>query len=179
MSGYQPDPGGSGPGPQPYGSMPPPSEAETRTVRPEPPEEVRRASMVLYLTAAWSLIGLVISFFTIEGSLRDATPTATDAEISAATTAGLIFSAIFALGFAFLYYLCGRKVLEGRNWARIVPTVLIGIGLLFGLLGLGTGVVSGVALISLVISVALGVAFLVFAWRRPANEFFQAARGPR
>jgi len=125
------------------------------------------------------LVGLVISFFTTEDALREATPTATDAEISAAATGGLIFGSIFALAFAFLYFLCGRKMLEGRNWARIVPTVLIGIGLLFSLLGLGTGLISGVALVSLVISLALGVAFLFFAWRRPASEFFQAARSPR
>ena len=179
MSGYQSDPSTPDEGAHPYGSMPPPSAGEAFAARPEPPQEVQKAATILYITAAWGLVGLVISFFTIEDAVRDATPTLTDAEVSTAVTGGLIFASIFALAFAFLYFLCGRKMLEGRNWARIVPTVLIGIGLLFSLLGLGTGQISGVSLVSLVISLALGAAFLFFAWRRPSSEFFKAARAPR
>lgn len=179
MSGYPSDPDAPDESARPYGSMPPPSAGEAFAARPEPPQEVQRAATLLYITAAWGLIGLVISFFTLEDALREATPTATDAEISTALTGGLIFAAIFGLAFAFLYFLCGRKMLEGRNWARIVPTVLIGIGLLFGVIGLGAGTATTTSLISIVISVVLGVAFLYFAWQRRSNEFFQAAKAPR
>jgi len=182
MSGYPSDPGNADQGPRSYGSMPPPGPAETRGAVTEPPQDVRRASMVLYITAAWSVLGLVLAFAmrgSTEDAIRDADPTASEDVISAALTLGLVIGAVIGLGFALLYYLCGKKMLEGRNWARIVPTVLIGIGLLFGAVGIGSGSYTAGTLVSLVIGVVLGVAFLVFAWRRPANDYFAAAKGPR
>lgn len=167
---------------QPYGSMPPPSEHETSAVVPEPPQPVRRAATILYVIVAWSLLSLVLGFATTDATkdaIRDSDPTLTESQVEAAATLGLVVGAVFAIAFGLLYVLCARKMLQGRNWGRIVPTVLIGLGLLFGVIGLAAGGSTGTTSIGLFISAALGIAFLVFAWSRQSNDFFKAARIPR
>jgi hypothetical protein len=183
MSGTQPDPGTPSEPPRSYASMPAPMAPEASITRVEPPTDVRRASMILYVTAAWSVLNLILSFVNRDGTeqaIRDAQPAFSESEVSAAANLSLGVAAVIGLGFGFLYYLCGRKMLEGRNWARITPTVLIGLGVLSSAAALGSGNGGGAgSTITLVIGALLGIAFLVFAWRRPANEFFKTARTPR
>lgn len=183
MSGYPTDPGSPAQEPRPDGSMPPPAAGETAAALPEPPMAVRRAATILYISAGLAVIGLLLSLATrssTEEAIRAATPSLTGAEVETAATLQLVVGGVVGLAFGFLYYLCGRKMLQGRSWARLVPTVLIGIGVLFSAVSLSAAsAMTTTALISVLISLALGVAFLVSAWSRPSNDFFKAARVPR
>ena len=180
MSSYPTDPS-PGEEPRPYGSMPPPQYSAGGAL-PEPPQEVQRASTMLYISIALSLLGLIVGFATrgsTEDAIREGNTALTDDEIAAAATFGLVLAGIIAIGFGILYFICARKMLEGKNWARVTPTVLIGIGLVLGLLTFTTGAIDGITMILQVASLVIGIAFLYFAWSRPSNEFFKAARIPR
>lgn len=181
-----------GPPPQSYGPMPlyspiaspygPPWATVPPPPLPDPPTEVRRASAICYAIAGWQLVGLVISFVTVDDTkdiLRENNfGPAAEADVAFFTTIGLVFGTLVALGLGTLYFLCGRKLLQGRHWARVVPTVLIGVGLLGTALALGIGVGStGQA--TQVVGTVLGIAFLAYAWRGRANAFFAVARQAR
>jgi hypothetical protein len=173
---------------EPLPSMPPPADAELavgRSVGPTGPlpTAVDRASKILYLLAAYGVVTSLLGLLrrdSIEDSVRDSQPDLTDAEVSSAVTVALVLGVIVGLAFAFLYFLCGRKMRDGRNWARVTPTVLLGLAVAFGLLGLANGSGGGEVGIGLqIVTIALGIAFLVFSWSRESNEFFAARRRPR
>jgi hypothetical protein len=184
MSGYSPEPGSPEPGPQPYGSMPPPPVGGYEPVpqQLQPPLEVQRAVTALYANIAWSVVGLVIAVLardSTEDAIREQDPTLTPSEVSAAATLGTVFTAIITIAFGILFYLCAKKMLQGRSWARTVPTILVGLGVLFSVLALSTGTADTLSLITQAISLVIGIAFLYFAWSRPSSEFFRSARAPR
>lgn len=180
MSGYGNDPASPPPNdPLPYGSMPPPSEAERRAGASIPtgpiPVSVDRASKLLYAIAAWGVLSALISLLdrdAIRDAIRDADTTLSESDVNAAMNVALAFTIVIALAFGALYFLCGSKMRVGRNWARITPTVLIGLGVIFGLINIGRS--GGLSVALQVISLILGIAFLFFAWSKPSNEFFAA-----
>lgn len=63
MSGDQSDPASFGPGPPASGPVLPPATVDPYATRPEPPREVRRASMVLYAIVGLSVLNFIVSPF--------------------------------------------------------------------------------------------------------------------
>ena len=183
MSGYGHDPAQPPTDPsQPYGSMPPPSEYEQAVAGPPAavPSQVDRATKILYTLAGFEILSILFAFLSrdsIENSVRDSRPELSQSDIDSAVTVAIVISVVLGLLFAVLYYFCARKMLEARNWARITPTVLLAVGVLFGLLSLGSG--SGLDLVLQAITIVLGIAFLIYSWSRPSNEFFGARRRAR
>jgi hypothetical protein len=164
--------------------MPPPVEAELSGRPTGPlPLAVDRASKILYLLAAYGVVSSLLGLLrrgSIEDSVRDARPELSDSEVSSAVTVALVLGVIVGLAFAFLYYLCGRKMRDGRNWARVTPTVLLGLAVAFGLLSLANGGGGGALGVALqLVTIALGIGFLAYSWSRESNEFFAARRRPR
>lgn len=174
--------------PPSYGSMPPPPAGypDGGSAPAAPPTNVQRAATCLYGLAGLQVVGLLLSIFTTDSArdaIRETDPSLTESEVSTLVTVGLVVSALVSLAFAGLFVLCARKVLAGRNWARITATVLTGLLVLLGALGLAGGALVGgaesITVVLTVISVALAFAFLVLAWTRPANSFFAAAGARR
>jgi ABC-type uncharacterized transport system permease subunit len=82
--------------------------------------------------------------------------------------AGLVISGLLGVG---LWILMARLNLSGRNWARILASVLFGINTL-ELLATFT---RPSTILGVVFAVALwivGLGAIVFLWRRESSEFF-------
>jgi hypothetical protein len=82
---------------------------------------------------------------------------------------GLIFGLVFTAVFAVFVWFAWR----GHNWARIVLWVLAGLGLAFGLIGLGLGSAMPVLTALGVFELIFDAAAIVLLALKPSNEWFR------
>jgi hypothetical protein len=140
----------------------------------------------MYAGAAISLVGLLLTPMTADAvrtQIEDAmagqdsalTPSQIDGFVTFAIAIGVVFGLLGVGLWLFLAWANGR----GRNWARIVATVLFALGavsLLTSLPQLGSAPLS-VALSAL--NVLVGGAAIFFLWRKESSAWFQAQSAPR
>lgn len=81
--------------------------------------------------------------------------------MAAVGTAALIILGVLIIAFAVLCFFVGRGLWKAKSWARVTAIVLAIIGLLFAILGMAGGNISG-NLFSLVINALIG-GYLLFA----------------
>jgi hypothetical protein len=127
---------------------------------------------------ASTVIGLVGGFliFASRDDLADALRNSnrqtggglTDAQIDQAVTLTMVVALVIAVIIAALYLLFAFKLRAGRNWARIVLTVITALQLLSVLVGQTT--VLGY------ISVVVAVIGVVLAFLAPSNAYFAAGK---
>jgi hypothetical protein len=129
---------------------------------------------VLYILGA-ALLGLCGVLFFVGGSM-----------LSSLAHAGGPGSALFAMGgavvgafflvFALLDLVLGIGFLKLQNWARVVAIVLIGIGVLFGLLGMATMMLHLVlfALMFRAVFLAIQIWILVYLFKPHVKQAFGA-----
>ncbi len=114
---YQPNPSSGQPGKPP---------------RPPAPAPVRTAVKLMYAGAAVSTITLIISLAlipAINAALRKATPSLTAAQVRDVNTL-VMLAMVFGLVVIAVWLWMARANGQGRNWARIVSTVLFGLATL-------------------------------------------------
>ncbi|MGI5128664.1 hypothetical protein ACQEVB_17775 [Pseudonocardia sp. CA-107938] len=189
-SPYGPPPGGG----QPYGSSPypgqqPPYPPPAPRGPVEKPKEVETAFRLGLLSVLLGVIGVALGFALSPVSI-DATiasgqvpPGVTTEQFRQITTVILVGIAVVWLIFLALYVLFLFKMRAGRNWARIVITILGAIAVLFTLFGIGSigqtfamgpiGVVSGVLSIVQLLTIIAGI---VFMFRPAAGPYFRQER---
>jgi uncharacterized membrane protein (UPF0136 family) len=172
------------PAQQPQQSEPPsypsypqmPGYAETPTEPPPtPPQDVDRASKILYGLAGLGILNTLLSFTMkaqIRDAIRDRYPDYTADELDSTVNAFLGIAVVVGIVFALIYVLLARKVLQGRNWARIVATILLAFNAL-NLLSVGQPQPALLRALGVIAALA-AIAALVFLWRRQASEFFSA-----
>lgn len=177
MSSYGTDPN-DGPGEphQPYGGMPaPPPNSGSGQVRTAEPKEVRQAATALYVIAAIQVISLLLTLTqldAIEDEIRANDLGLTESEVQAGITFGIIFAAVVTLIFVGLPILSAVMARKGRNWARILGTVVAAIAGLFALFGIASG---GLTMILNTVTLLAAIAAIVLFWRKPSSEYFAAA----
>jgi hypothetical protein len=124
-------------------------------------------SAVVFLIAALPFIG------DLHGRLLGHRVTATPLSIT-------LFVVVFGLVPIALWLWMARAVGQGRNWARIVSTVLFGLATLGLLSALGAIHAAGVAQAFFAALTWLsGLAAMWMLWRQPSSTFFRSARAPR
>jgi hypothetical protein len=163
---------------QPYPSAGQPPEP---SARPGPPASVVMAVRFMYAGAAVSAIDLIIGLVTV-GSLRSnlhkADPSLTPSQLHSAEVFLVGVSVVIGLLGVGLWIWMAMMNKAGRNWARILGTVLFGIDTLFLAYGLArTGAAAG-TLVSIV-TWLIGLGAVVYLWRRDSTEYFNALRTPR
>jgi hypothetical protein len=146
--------------------------------RPAPPQSVLNAVKFMYAGAAVSLIEIIISLTTIGGlrsAIQKAYPHYTAAQVHTAEltgVVGLVISGLIGVG---LWLLMARLNQSGRNWARILASVLFGINTLELIyLFKSPGTILGT--VFAVVLWAVGLGAIVFLWRRESSDFFQSGR---
>ena len=146
--------------------------------RPTAPSSVQTAVKLMYAGAALSLIGLIVSLATV-GNLRSAIVTAgnkahkhyTATQIHDLEVASIAFTVVgiaIAIG---LWIWMARASAAGRNYARIVGTILFALNTLFVL----TNVVRPHASLTLVFNLLVwlaGLGAVIMLWRRESSEYF-------
>ncbi len=142
--------------------------------RPKP-ESVKTAVNLIWVGVAISVLSTLISFFMLDDIIDElmATDTSGISEDAARASAvfGIVISVIIGIALAALF---AHFIGKGANWARIVYTVLTAIGILLGVLGLGSSQPFLLLLLGLA-SLAVSIATLYFLYRPESNAYFKAS----
>jgi hypothetical protein len=159
---------------QPYPSGGKPVEPE----RPSAPATVLNAVKLMYAGAAVSTVSLVISGVSIGGSkaaIRKQRPSLTPAQVNQLNTFIIALAIVSGVIGVALWLWMARANGQGRNWARIMSTVLFGLATLdlFGVLSQPKTLL-GLVFPVLTWLIGLGTVFLL--WRRESTEFFKPPR---
>jgi predicted membrane-bound spermidine synthase len=156
---------------QPYPTSGQPQEP----VRMEPPSSVLNAVRLMYVGAALSALEIVLSLVTI-GSLKDAirtaSPTFTTDQLHAAEAVAIgsvIVGGLIGIGLWLWMAWANRK---GRNWARIVSTVLFGINTLGVFFSLARPHAS-ISLIFTILVWLVGLGAIVLIWNKQSAPYYQ------
>ena len=156
---------------QPY-----PSSGKTvEPERPAAPPSVLRAVKLMYIGAAVSTVSLVISLVSISGTkeaIRKARPSLSAAQVNQLNTFIIALAVVSGVIGVALWLWMARANSQGRNWARIVSTVLFGLATLdmFGVLSQPKTVLG---LVFPVLTWLVGLGAVILLWRRDSTEFFK------
>jgi hypothetical protein len=167
---YQPYPGGTAQTPEPS--------------RPPVPESITRAVQFMYAGAAASLVGIIISMTTLSSLKSDIIkryPNYTQTQVNNAQHVAIGAAIVVGLITVGLWLWMAQSNKAGKNWARIVSTVLFGLSTLSVLSGLASAGVAtgGVARIYGIVVWLIGLAAIILLWRRQSSEYFKSASAPR
>jgi len=159
---------------QPYPSTDQPVEPE----RPQAPQSVLNAVKLMYAGAAVSTVSLIISLVSIGGTkdaIRKARPSLTPAQVNQLNTFIIALAVVSGVIGVALWLWMAQKNGQGRNWARILSTVLFGLATLdmFGVLSQPKTVLG---LVFPVLTWLIGLGAVILLWRRESTEFFKPRR---
>ncbi|MGH3446318.1 MAG: hypothetical protein ACRDQA_18190 [Nocardioidaceae bacterium] len=178
---YPTYPGNQGYPSYPQGGTPPPAGPQA-----EQPQSMRTAVLLMRVGAALSLLGLILSLATM-GSLKDDIRTQlekNDTNVTASeldtvyntTIAFAIIVGVIGIGlWLWMAWANGR----GKKWARVVATVLGGLGILSFLYSMTAGQSTTAALIVTVVTVIVDVVTLVLIWRQESTDYYTAMSQPQ
>ncbi|MEP7024906.1 MAG: hypothetical protein ABJB47_14135 [Actinomycetota bacterium] len=138
------------------------------------PPPVQMAVRLMYIGAALSVAGLIITLVTV-GSLKSvilkANPTFTDSQLHTAEVGAVIVYVVSGLIAVGLWIWMALKNQAGKSWARITATVFFGLNTLFLLLSL-VRPHAGLALVLGVLDWLVGLGATILLWRRESSQFF-------
>jgi tryptophan-rich sensory protein len=179
-SAYPEYPSAPSPYPSPYPSAPPSGAGAPTAAVPQPPS-IRNAVRLMWVGAAISLISLIVTLATlgslkqqIRDSVRNSGQNVTQSQVDAAFAGAVVFSVVIALIAIGLWLWMAWKNGQGRQWARIVATVLGVLNVIFTLLSFVGNRATGGARILSVIDLVIAIAILVLLWRKESTDFYQA-----
>ena len=154
---------------QPY-----PTGAELPEIERRPvPSEVRNAVKVMYAGAAASLLGMVVNIVTVNStkSAIDKHSHLTASQLNATQHTLIAGSAISGVITAALWIFLARNCLGGRNWARVVGTVLFAIATI-DTIGAAIAPLAAAVKIWEAVIWLVGLTAVLLLWRRRSTEFF-------
>ncbi|GEK22469.1 hypothetical protein [Cellulomonas xylanilytica] len=141
----------------------------------ERPSSVTRAVQLMYVGAALSVVGIIVAW-TTRSELREQvaamTPSLDADGVESAVTISLMFATVIGVIGVGLWLWMAAANGAGKSWARVVATVLGGLGVLSAVFSLMSG--TGITIASQLLSLVLAVAILVLLWRPASSAYFQA-----
>ncbi len=153
---------------------------------PQQPQSIATAVKLMYAGAALSLLASIYSLVTlgslrdtIEESVRETDPNASQSTIDAAYAVSIGFVVVVSLISVALWLWMAWKNGQGRAWARIVATVLGALNVLVTLGGLTQPGSEGLTMILGLLTVLLGVAILVLLWKKESSQYYDAVTRSR
>jgi hypothetical protein len=157
---------------QPYPSSGKPlTEAE----RPPAPPSVLNAVKLMYAGAAISTVSLIISLVDISGTkaaIKKARPDLTAAQVNQFNTFIIGLAIVSGLVGIALWLWMARANGRGKNWARIVSTVLFGLATL-DLIGVFSQPKTVLGLVFPVLVWLVGAGAVWLLWRPESTTFFK------
>src|SRR5215469_10960932 len=161
---YQPYPGGTAQTPEP--SSPP------------VPQSITRAVQFMYAGAAASLVGIIISLTTISSLKSDIIkryPNYTQTQVNNAEHVAIGAAIVVGLITVGLWLWMAQMNKAGKNWARIVSSVLFGLSTISLLSSLASAGVAtgGVARFYGIIVWLIGLGAIVMLWQRQSSDYFK------
>lgn len=165
---YQPYPGGT--------QMPEPAE------RPPVPQSITRAVQLMYAGAVASLIGIVIALTTlssIKSQIISKNPSLTTTQVNNAEHVAIGILIASGLIGAALWLWMAQSSKAGKNWARIVSTVLFAIQTINVVAGASAVASGGASRIYSIVIWLIGLGAIIFLWQRSSTEYFKSSAAPR
>ena len=162
---YQPYPGGT--------QMPEPA------TRPPVPQSITRAVQLMYAGAAASLIGIIIALTTlssIKSQIISKNPSLTTTQVNNAQHVAIGVLIASGLIGAALWLWMAQSSKAGKNWARIVSTVLFGIETINVVAGASAISSGGASRVYSIVIWLIGLGAIIFLWQRSSTEYFKAPR---
>ena len=157
---------------QPYPSRgKPPIEAP----RPPAPPSVVNAVKLMYIGAAVSTVSLIVAFIDISGTkaaIKRARPDLTATQVNQLNTFIITLAIVSGLIGIALWLWMARANGQGKNWARIVSTVLFGLATL-DLIGVFSQPKTAIGLVFPVLTWLVGAATIWLLWRPDSTAFFK------
>ena len=157
---------------QPYPSRgKPPIEAP----RPPAPPSVVNAVKLMYIGAAVSTVSLIVAFIDIGGTkaaIKRARPDLTATQVNQLNTFIITLAIVSGLIGIALWLWMARANGQGKNWARIVSTVLFGLATL-DLIGVFSQPKTAIGLVFPVLTWLVGAATIWLLWRPDSTAFFK------
>ena len=143
--------------------------------QPAAPPSVLTAVKLMYVGAAVSTVSLVISLVDISGTkaaIRKARPSLTAAQVNQLNTFIIALAVVSGVIGVALWLWMARKNGQGKNWARILSTVLFALATL-DLFGVVSQPKTVLGLIFPVLTWLVGLGAVVLLWRKESTEFFK------
>ena len=159
---------------QPY----PSSGKSVEPERPPAPPSVLNAVKLMYVGAAVSTVSLIVSLFDISGTkdaIRKARPSLTAAQVNQLNTFIITLAIVSGVVGVALWLWMARANSQGRNWARIMSTVLFGLATL-DLYGVLSQPKTLLGLVFPLLTWLVGLGAVIFLWRKESTEFFKPRR---
>jgi hypothetical protein len=143
--------------------------------RPPAPPSVVNAVKLMYIGAAVSTVSLIISFIDIGGTkaaIRRARPSLTATQVNQLNTFIISLAIVSGLiGIALWLWMAWANG-QGKNWARIVSTVLFGLATL-DLIGVFSEPKTAIGLLFPALTWLVGLAAVWLLWRPDSTAFFK------
>lgn len=143
-------------------------QAATRGPRPR---SVDLAIKLIYANVALGIVSTLVQFLfldsMIDEQLAGAGVALSQDAVRTTVIVSILVGLVISVGIAVLFAVFIGK---GANWARIVYTVLSALGIVFGLIGLGS--LPAIPLLLSVVGYAITVAALVMLYRPDSNAWF-------
>ena len=149
-----------------------------KSVEPEQlaaPPSVLNAVKLMYAGAAVSTVSLVISLADISGTkaaIRKARPTLTTTQVNQLNTFIIALAVVSGVVGIALWLWMARANGQGRNWARILSTVLFGLATL-DLFGVVSQPKTLISLVFPLLTWLVGAGAVFLLWRRDSTSFFK------
>jgi hypothetical protein len=156
---------------QPYPSTGKPVEPE----RPSAPPSVLNAVKLMYAGAAVSTVSLIVSLVDITGTktaIRKARPSLTAAQVNQLNTFIITLAIVSGVVGVGLWLWMAKSNSQGRNWARILSSVLFGLATL-DLFGVLSQPKTLLGLVFPVLTWLIGLGAIILLWRKDSTAFFK------
>src|SRR5580692_4904113 len=156
---------------QPYPSGGQPVEP----LRPAAPPPVLTAVKLMYAGAAVSTVSLIISLADIGGSkaaIRKARPSLTAAQVNQLNTFIITLAIVSGVVGVGLWLWMAKSNSQGRNWARILSSVLFGLATL-DLFGVLSQPKTLLGLVFPVLTWLIGLGAIILLWRKDSTALFK------
>jgi hypothetical protein len=142
------------------------------------PASIRRSVALVWAVVAMSVLNVLLTFVLIDDLVSGAMQSGAAGLTEDTARRGVVLNGVLGLLFAGLWVVLARLLGRGVGWARVALTVLAGIGVLFGLVGLSLAAQPTPFLVVGVVTLVLEVALLFFLWQRDASAFIRSRRDP-
>ena len=159
---------------QPYPSSDKPVEPD----RPPAPPAVLNAVKLMYVGAAVSTVSLVISLASIGGTkdaIRKARPSLTATQVNQLNTFIIALAVVSGVIGVALWLWMARANGQGKNWARILSSVLFGLATL-DLFGVFSQPKTALGLVFPLLTWLVGLGVVILLWRKESTDFFKPRR---
>ncbi|ROP39729.1 hypothetical protein [Saccharothrix texasensis] len=157
--------------------------------KPTPPKPIDLARRLFILSAVIGVVRFMVELADREMLIRELRvrqPDLSQDDLDAAATGGIVFGLLIAVGLILVYTLLANRMAGGRNWARVLLTVIAGAGIFLGVVRLVAAfsgfaaafglAVNGVDLAFGVVTMLIDATAVVLMYQPAVSGYFRSVR---